>query len=469
MLRYSLLAVCALLLVANRAAAFSLYEKNGNEPGPTLLLIGGIQGDEPGGFMAANLLLTHYTIHRGNVWLVPNLNFASIIARSRGVHGDMNRKFAAMAKSDPEYEIVDRIKRIIRDPQIDGVVNLHDGSGFHRKKYIDRLHNPHRWGQSTIIDQESLPGVKYGALERIASGVRDHVNANLLHPEHRFSLKNTRTRQGDEEMAKTLTYYAINEGKPAFAIEATKSFATARRVYYHLVATEAYLKAFGIEFERHFELNLDDIESAMSAQPQIALYDRRVVLDVADARRQLNYVPMKKNSELTYEASSPLVALVGKGGGYQVSYGNNHQTLLQPEFMAFDDSLEGVVIKQGTEETRVPFGTIVPVADRVAVKVPSGYRVNLIGFTKRGIENEADTWVRRRDFRTRFSVDRGGWLFRAEVYRDRNFCGMVLLDYSTQRRFSTVKWRASGVARYARNAVAIPPLAITQPDDSAGR
>ncbi len=50
---------------------------------PTALLFGGIQGDEPGGFSAATLLATRYEINRGSIWVVPNLNFPSIIKRSR--------------------------------------------------------------------------------------------------------------------------------------------------------------------------------------------------------------------------------------------------------------------------------------------------------------------------------------------------------------------------------------------------
>jgi hypothetical protein len=459
--RYLIIAALALSLVAKSAAAFTLYEKKGSEPGSTLLLVGGIQGDEPGGFMAANLLLTHYTITRGNVRLVPNLNFASIIARSRGVHGDMNRKFVKVGEADPEYGLVERIKRIIRDPQVDGVINLHDGSGFYRANYIDRLHNPYRWGQATIIDQALLPKAAYGAMEHIAAGVRDYVNAHLLEAEHRFSLKNTRTREGDEEMAKTLTYYAISQGKPAFAVEASKAFGTVKRVYYHLLAVEAYLKAFDIEYERSLPLTLDGIEAAIYAQPQIALFDRRIVLDVADARRRLRYVPMEKGPEVAYEASSPLVALLGRRDGYQVSYGNNRQTLLQPQYMEFDDSLDGVWVEQDGGDTQVPFGAIITVKKKAGVRVPAGYRVNLIGYTRKGRTNEVGIRVGRNDFQRRFSVDRGGWLYRAEVYRGKRFCGMVLLD--------ALQWRASGKARSIGAGSVVSRLAGTVAGEPAGR
>jgi hypothetical protein len=299
--------------------------------------------------------------------------------------------------------------------------------------------------------------------------VRDHVNAHLLEADHRFSLKNTRTREGDEQMAKTLTYYAINQGKPAFAVEASKSFGTARRVYYHLQATEAYMKAFGIEFERQMRLSLPAIEAAIGTQPQIALYDRRLVLDVADARRRLGYIPMKRGSEVVFEASSPLVALVAREGGYQVSYGNNRQTLLQPQYMEYDDSLDGVWLAQDGSETRTPFGSIVPVAGRVALKVPVGYRVNLIGYTHGERGNEAGIAVARQDFLTRYSIDRAGQLYRAEVYRDERFCGMVLLDFSGRRDRTAQQWRASGRLHYAGRQSPAPRLARAVGEATPGR
>ena len=102
---------------------FTLHRVSGEQPGPTVLVIGGIQGDEPGGFNAASLLATHYRMRAGSVWVVPNLNFESIVRRSRGVHGDMNRKFPSVSASDPDFARVERIKRIITDPAVDYVLN----------------------------------------------------------------------------------------------------------------------------------------------------------------------------------------------------------------------------------------------------------------------------------------------------------------------------------------------------------
>ena len=59
-----------------------VYRIHGKNPGKTLLLIGGIQGDEPGGFLSAD----HYadmSLVRGNLIVVPRANFHSIVLKRR--------------------------------------------------------------------------------------------------------------------------------------------------------------------------------------------------------------------------------------------------------------------------------------------------------------------------------------------------------------------------------------------------
>jgi hypothetical protein len=156
----SIVFVCFLAIAKTVFASgdldFTLHKLESGQPGATLLVVGGIQGDEPGGFNAASLLVTNYKIRKGSVWVVPNLNFISIIKRTRGVHGDLNRKFASIKHTDPELDTIEKIKAIILNDQVDVILNLHDGSGFYRPYYIDRMHNPRRWGQSIIIDQERI-------------------------------------------------------------------------------------------------------------------------------------------------------------------------------------------------------------------------------------------------------------------------------------------------------------------------
>ncbi len=101
-------------LFANTQSIDFDFIKKGIQDDNTLLIVGGIQGDEPGAFMAASLITTHYKIKKGSVWVVPNLNFYSIIKRSRGPFGDMNRKFASLSNDDPDFNSVQRIKKIYK-------------------------------------------------------------------------------------------------------------------------------------------------------------------------------------------------------------------------------------------------------------------------------------------------------------------------------------------------------------------
>jgi len=408
---------------------FDLMKQGKAETGNTLLVIGGIQGDEPGGFNAAALLATRYRIDKGTLWVVPNLNFVSIIKRSRGVHGDLNRKFDFLPASDPEYHLVKEIKAIITDPQVDLVLNLHDGSGFYRTRYVDRQHNPDRWGQSCIIDQSNLPGVPFGALEDIGQKVVQYANQQLRDPSHLFNLKNTRTRSDDPEMRQSLTYFAIENNKPAFGIEASKNFRTNVRVYYHLLFLEAYMRELGISFHRDFELSPQGVEAALHKDIQVALNDHKIQLDLTDIRERLNYIPFKKGAAVEFASKNPLVAVLPYRNKYQIHYGNNRMGFLHPQYFDNDDSLDSILVTVDGMPRAFEIGSIVPVAESFLVNAPAGYRVNIIGFTQKGVANEKDLLVRRQDIVSRYSIDKGGQIFRVEVYRDDKFAGMLLIDF----------------------------------------
>jgi len=413
---------------------FTLHKDQGEFSGSTVLVIGGIQGDEPGGFNAASLLVTHYRVQRGALWVVPNLNFESIIRRSRGVHGDMNRKFPAADPKDPDFARVEKIKAIITHPRVDYVFNLHDGSGFFNPRKIDRNRNPNRWGQSIIIDQEELPGVRFGALGAFARDVSKAVNKYLPERSHHYHVKNTRTREGNREMAKTLTYFAINNRKPAVGIEASKSFRTHDRVYHHLRVLEAYMAKLGLSFQREFDLTAQSVKRAVDENVKVSLYDDRIYLDMANVRRRLNFVPLQKRREVEFRASSPLVAIMDAGKTYRVRYGNRTVTELRPQRFDYDDSLSSVPVRVEGATRSVRFGTMVEVAQEFVVEPVAGYRVNVIGWRRKGVSNEAGHSIVRRDISTRFSVDTKGRVFRVEVYRGKRFCGMVLVRFTDRPR-----------------------------------
>ena len=457
--------------LASRHMDFTIHKLESDRPGNTLLVIGGIQGDEPGGFNAAALLATQYKIKKGSVWVVPNLNFISIIERSRGVFGDLNRKFAQIGRNDPEFDTISKVKKIILDDQVNLVINLHDGSGFYRPTYVDRVHNPDRWGQSIIIDQEQIGAVKFGELGEIAKHVRGVVNRHLFSEEHAYHVKNTWTKLGDTEMAKTLTYYAVRNLKPAFGVEVSKNFPTYERTYYHLKVLEAYMDLLGIEYERSFNLSANGVRGAIYNNVKLAFYDNRIFLDVTNARARLGYIPLRKSAEIVYRSSNPLIALVESDEGYRVFHGNRRITRIYPEYFEYDFSTKGITIQIDGEERKVAFGDMLGVQESFMIMPKKGYRVNVIGYQKTGISDESGVMIGQEDIIKRFSVDKRGNIFRVEVYKDDKFSGMVLVNFSEENE-NFIAAEPANVSRFGLSAEEKASFAgdsLTSKDSHLGR
>ena len=417
-------------LLSAEPLRFSLHKIESGIPGPTLLVIGGIQGDEPGGFTAASMLVTNYKVKSGRVWVVPNLNFESIIKRSRGIHGDMNRKFNALSKKDPEFDEVQKIKKIILSKDVDVILNLHDGSGFYKKKYINKMHNPNRWGQSIIIDQESMKSDKFGGLANIANNVQQYINARLIDKDKFFYVKNTNTKNGDIEMEKSLTYFSVKNNRPAFAVEASKNFLTYERTFYHLLAVEGFMNEFGIRFDRDFNMTRRDIERQIGNDLKISLYDNRINLNVEKARHYLSYVPLKKNSSLEYKKNNPLIAVVQKNKSLKVRYGNRYVTSLNPQYFDYDYDLRSITMNVDGVKKTINIGDKVNVENSFRVLANNDYRVNIIGYTKHGVKNENDILIKRKSIKKKYSIDRNEKIFRVELYKGNKFSGMILVNFT---------------------------------------
>jgi hypothetical protein len=407
--------------------SFDLIKK-GFKDNNTLLVVGGIQGDEPGGFMAASLLATQYEIKKGSLWVVPNLNFYSIIKRSRGPFGDMNRKFASLQSDDPDFKAVSKIKQYITDEQVKLVVNLHDGSGYYRKKYIDKEHSPHKWGQCSIVDQEHVSCKEYGDLKAISQSVVDHVNANLIRKEDRYSYNNTKTAEGNEEMAKTLTYFAVKNTKAAFGNEASKNLPTHERVYYHLLALEKYMQTMGIVYERHFELTPSSIKEVLNRDVSLSIEGKSITLPLENIRSVLNYFPVSKDGVIAYVPSNPLLHIVKDANNYTVYYGNRRLTHLRADYVDYENSQLEVRLNVDNRETQVHFGDVVHVKKEFLVPTHEKYRVNIIGYSNAS-KKETDTVITRDKILKHYSVDRDAQIYRVEFYKKDKFAGTVLVRF----------------------------------------
>jgi hypothetical protein len=217
----------------------------GDIPGPTIMVQGGIQGDESAGFITAQLL-TQAKVQRGNLIILPRANVPSINLCKRQINVDMNRRF------DQNYNrfYEDRVARVIRFllAQSDAFIHLHEGSGFYNPTYVDTLRNPKRYGQSIIVDTLVFDKID---LAHTVNSVLKELNDSIGTSDYQFKLFNTRTfEQGTNypEMRKSLTCYALAEhGIPAMAVEVSKDIIQIGwKVRQQLAATIMLLQRFGV-------------------------------------------------------------------------------------------------------------------------------------------------------------------------------------------------------------------------------
>jgi hypothetical protein len=408
---------------------FTLYKKEGLVKGNTLLVIGGIHGNEPGGYYAPSFLVRYYHITKGALWIVPNLNFDSIIKFRRGIYGDMNRKFAYVSKKDKDYKIVKDIQKIILSPQVDMILNLHDGHGFYRNSWQNSIFNPSAWGQTCIIDQEKIKTNKFGNLGDIARKVAKTLNTDLQKNYHFFNVKNTKTKFKDEQMRLSLTYFAITHNKPAFAIETSKNIKDLpTKIYYQLRAIEEFMKIVGIEYTRDFQLNIATIKKLLKKDDYVIINDN-AILPLRNLKKYIRFFPIT-NKKVVFKSSDPLVAVVREKSYYVLYEGFHKLAILYPQYFKNFCKINSIKMEIDGKVKEVKVPSIVKVKKYFKI-ISDEKRVNVIGFSSKS--NEANIKITKEKLIKRYSIDKSNNIYRVEIYDKGSFCGMILVDFGGEK------------------------------------
>ena len=405
---------------------FNFYALKGSEDGATLLVIGGIHGDEPGGYFAPALLVDYYTIKKGNVLVVPNLNPNSIVAFRRGIYKDMNRKFAKIAKNDPDFKNVERIKKIIKDSRVDFIINLHDGHGFYREKWENSIFNPRAWGQTYVIDQKTLDNVPFGNLDSIAKEIEARLNQTLHYDFHTFGVRNTETKFKDEEQQNSLTFFAVTHLKPALAIETSKNIKELPlKTLYQLSSIEALMGILGIEFERNFALDLNSIESKINTFGSVKI-NENITLNLSDIKPYLNFIPLLAD-ENRFVFTHPIGGVKRVKDGFELYIGHKKITHLKQDIFPMQCKLESLKVELDGKEVVVKVGDVLEFHKDFLVREQEGVRVNVIGYSKKGVVSEHNLRLGQNMIDKNYTLDKRGKAFRVELYEGKNFCGMLNL------------------------------------------
>jgi hypothetical protein len=254
------------VFLANTDHELHVYRITGDEPGKTIMLVGGIQGDEPGSYLTADLYADIH-LQKGNLIVVPRANFYSILLNQRdGLTGDMNRKFDHHPEKNLENEIVVILKHLISES--DCLLNLHEGSGYYAPEWRNDSENPERYGQSIIYDTASftIPDTDRELhLEELAENVLMQVNRQIDNPRFHFKPNNHDTlseKTKHPEQRKSATFYALTRAHiPAFGVETSKSIEPlADKIHLQKLVINTFMKEFGI---------IMDTPGVMVDQPQL--------------------------------------------------------------------------------------------------------------------------------------------------------------------------------------------------------
>jgi hypothetical protein len=232
----------------------TVYRLQGKEPGPTLLIIAGIHGDEAGGYLTAERY-ANLKLKKGNLIVVPRLNGAAVHSGKRsGLGGDMNRLFNLPSNhSNPDIKVVNLARQLIS--QSDYVLNLHQGYDFYNPRWISRKRNPSKWGQSNVIDTATfrLPDGQKLDLENYARRVVHRTNRRIPDGDYHFTVNNTHTgvkQSLHREQRGSLTYYSLyHQRKIALGVEATKNCSLAKAISFLTIAVNAAIEEAGIQAE----------------------------------------------------------------------------------------------------------------------------------------------------------------------------------------------------------------------------
>lgn len=227
-----------------------VYKIYGRQDGPTMLILGGIQGDEPGGFLSADLY-SDLRLEKGNLIVIPRANFKSVILFDRGPDGDMNRRFLDEPERFEMDKVVSVVKKLMKESDV--FLNLHDGWGYHNPVYVDANRNPNRFGQSVITDADVYKCADGRSidLKSHALDVLETVNSKISDERYHLHYFNTDTANPKtpfSDMRKTATYYAVKQYCiPAYGIESSKNLPSVElKVLYHNYAVNEFMKIYGI-------------------------------------------------------------------------------------------------------------------------------------------------------------------------------------------------------------------------------
>jgi predicted deacylase/glutamine amidotransferase-like uncharacterized protein len=200
--------------------------------GPTVMVIGGVHGNEPSGAFAARQI-AGWAIEKGRLVVVERTNELALQADVRRIpnlpekESDLNRQFPRKEGGKPVGTLATALWKLTKKIAPDYFLDLHEGYDFTQI-------NPKSVGSSIILGSRQLG-------REAALSMLDAVNATIENPQKKFVLK------GPAVAGSIARAVADRLGTPSMILETTtKDQARAYRVRQHRLTVHRFLTDLGM-------------------------------------------------------------------------------------------------------------------------------------------------------------------------------------------------------------------------------
>ncbi len=209
--------------------ATPMYIIKSGKPGPTVMIVGGVHGNEPAGYKAA-AQVKNISIKSGTLLVIPNANKR---ADERGVRyisgeGDLNRAFPTSSRGIGKNLLSRDIYKTVRTYNVDWLVDLHEGYDYSTSRSNSSV------GQ-TIIYYPS------GNAYSIASKMKSVLNCLINSSYKKFQLLRYPVKGS---LARSTAQYL---GTKSFIVETCSKDNLSTRVDYHAKAVNRLLTCLNMK------------------------------------------------------------------------------------------------------------------------------------------------------------------------------------------------------------------------------
>ena len=217
------------------------FDSKGTHEGPTVLIIGGMHGNEPAGAAAAEAIAC-WTVQHGRVVVAPRMNPPALAAQKRLIpglsepEGNLNRHFPT--RSPVREGIATDLWALFEAVEPDWVLDLHEGFAFRRQ-------NSGSVGSSVIACADERA-------TSLATKMIAAVDATIVDADRKFTLlkdpiESSFARAAWENAGVPSMILETTYGKYASEGKETRSFGVSLRARQHRLMVHTFLTELGMQ------------------------------------------------------------------------------------------------------------------------------------------------------------------------------------------------------------------------------